>query len=673
MNTVVTKKVLVTAKNSYIGNSFASWVSKDKQIQTDFISCKNEDWKNKEFGDYDVILHVAGIAHVDAKSDMEEIYYKVNRDLTIELAEKAKNEGVEQFVFMSSMIVYGESKSEKFQINKDTVPNPSNFYGMSKLQAEQGLKKISDTNFKVAIIRAPMVYGKEAKGNYKKLSNFALKTPVFPDADNERSMLYIDNLCELIKFIILNNDQGVFYPQNKDYVKTSELVELIARFHGRTVRLTKVFNPFIKVFKSKLTRKLFGNFTYSKSLSTYPYGDYQIFNLSESILRTETKNKPDVIIIGDNALDSVGGEQESTKIILRGIKDLFPLGVIQPGIIKEPIEAISYYDVTSETRIKHLVKKPIKFLRYIFRIKGVIKSNKPKVIHTQAQVSFFIISLLKKIKMISNDIKFVHTERGLYTKYNDLIRKVFLFFINELDVFVTTTQFNMTHWEKAITAKKNNKVEFKIIENTAGLLFEEFDENLKKKNSNSNCIKIGFAGRYCDWKNWPLAEEICEKLKDVLGDKLYVEMAVGCLDEHSKQQTIDMFNRLKELLGERFNGAINIDLKQMDVFYYKLDVFILTSNYNTESFGRTLVEAMSRKNIVLTTNSGGSVEVVGNKSNVFVSSDEFSQKVLFYYNNPEEMEEEKKFNLRRVKEVYSLQNNLKKHIALYQQLSNENM
>nr|WP_245583141.1 glycosyltransferase [Paenibacillus daejeonensis] len=231
----------------------------------------------------------------------------------------------------------------------------------------------------------------------------------------------------------------------------------------------------------------------------------------------------------------------------------------------------------------------------------------------------------------------------------------------------------MTHWEKAITAKKNNKVEFKIIENTAGLLFEEFDENLKKKNSNSNCIKIGFAGRYCDWKNWPLAEEICEKLKDVLGDKLYVEMAVGCLDEHSKQQTIDMFNRLKELLGERFNGAINIDLKQMDVFYYKLDVFILTSNYNTESFGRTLVEAMSRKNIVLTTNSGGSVEVVGNKSNVFVSSDEFSQKVLFYYNNPEEMEEEKKFNLRRVKEVYSLQNNLKKHIALYQQLSNENM
>ena len=168
---------------------------------------------------------------------MKELYYKVNRDLAIEIAKKAKREGVKQFIFMSSIIVYGSSGriGERKIIDKDTKPSPVDFYGDSKLQAEKGLRALESDIFKVVILRPPMIYGKGSKGNYPKLSKAARVLPIFPDIDNERSMLHIDNLCEFIKLMIDNEESGVFFPQNKEYVKTSEMVKLIADVQGRKV------------------------------------------------------------------------------------------------------------------------------------------------------------------------------------------------------------------------------------------------------------------------------------------------------------------------------------------------------------------------------------------------------------------------------------------------------
>ncbi|MEH7378277.1 NAD-dependent epimerase/dehydratase family protein [Neobacillus drentensis] len=280
------KRILITAKNSYIGNAFTAWTSDKYTI--DFITCRTDKWGEKDFSKYDAILHVAGIAHVSTNPNMESLYYRVNRDLTIELATKAKNEGVKQFIFLSSIIVYGESSSGERVINYNTVPTPSNFYGNSKLQAEVGIKPLENDNFKVVIIRPPMIYGKGSKGNYPKLARAAQKLPIFPYIDNQRSMLHIDNLCEFIKLMIDNEESGLFFPQNNEYVNTSEMVRTIAEVHGKKVKLTTFFNPFLRVLSSKIgiINKVFGNLVYEQSISEYKQ-DYCIRSLKESIMLTE--------------------------------------------------------------------------------------------------------------------------------------------------------------------------------------------------------------------------------------------------------------------------------------------------------------------------------------------------------------------------------------------------
>jgi len=233
---------------------------------------------------------VAGIAHISSNPKMEDLYYSVNRDLTIETAKKAKLNGVKQFIFMSSIIVYGDSSpfNCKRVIDMNTIPKPSNFYGKSKLQAEEYLLSLMDDYFKVVIVRSPMIYGRGSKGNYSKLSKLARIMPVFPYIQNERSMLYIDNLCELIRLVIDNEDKGIFYPQNEEYVCTSELVKLISEVHGKKIILTKLFNPILitigKYFNA--VNKVFGNLVYEKSMSNYKK-NYRVVSLRESIIKTE--------------------------------------------------------------------------------------------------------------------------------------------------------------------------------------------------------------------------------------------------------------------------------------------------------------------------------------------------------------------------------------------------
>lgn len=283
------KNILITGVNSYVGKSFEKWVEKySDTYNISTISIRSEQWREADLSAYDVILHVAGIAHVSTDPKMEDLYYKVNRDLTIEIAKKAKAAGVHQFVFLSSIIVYGDSSSNKRVIYKDTVPNPSNFYGHSKLQAEEGIKPLESEDFKVAIIRPPMIYGKGSKGNYLKLSKAAQILPVFPNIDNERSMLHIDNLCEFLRLIVDNEESGLYFPQNSEYVKTSEMVKLIAEVHEKKIYLTRAFNPVLKVIGMKLgiVNKIFGNLVYEKSMSIYKQ-DYQIEDLRKTIELTE--------------------------------------------------------------------------------------------------------------------------------------------------------------------------------------------------------------------------------------------------------------------------------------------------------------------------------------------------------------------------------------------------
>jgi len=256
--------------------------------EIDKISVRGDAWKNEDFSIYDSIVHVAGIAHVSRDPKMEDLYYRVNRDLTIELAEKAKKENVAQFIFLSSIIVYGENIDNDGVINKDTIPKPSNFYGNSKLQAEEGITPLQDDTFNVAIIRPPMIYGKGSKGNYPKLAKLARISPIFPNIENKRSMLHIDNLSEFLKLMIDNEESGLFFPQNKEYVQTSHLVKTIAEVYGKKIWLVKLFNFILSPLRKKqgIVNKVFGDLVYDLNMSEYK-NSYHINNFRESIKKTE--------------------------------------------------------------------------------------------------------------------------------------------------------------------------------------------------------------------------------------------------------------------------------------------------------------------------------------------------------------------------------------------------
>ncbi len=268
-----------------------NWVKQwPDQYEVEELSVRGEAWKEHDFSAYDVVLHVAGIAHVSTDPSMEQEYYRVNRDLTIEVASKAKQDGVGQFIFMSSIIVYEDNGKVTF-INSDTPATPSNFYGKSKLQAEKGIRALEEETFKIAILRPPMIYGKDSKGNYRKMAQISRKIRFFPDFNNKRSMLHIDNLCELLRFIIINEDNGFFYPQNKQYSSTTEMVRQISLVHGNKIYFTKLFNPVIKITMKKINafRKIFGDLIYDQRISTYKE-NYQIRTLKESIKLTENMN-----------------------------------------------------------------------------------------------------------------------------------------------------------------------------------------------------------------------------------------------------------------------------------------------------------------------------------------------------------------------------------------------
>ena len=293
------KKVLITGANSYIGVSFEKYVKQhySSELSIETVDMIDGSWRQKDFSPYDIVYHVAGIAHADVGNVSDEVkakYYAINTDLAIETAEKAKTEGVGQFVFMSSAIVYGDSAGygKRKRITKDTEPSPANFYGDSKWQADKGVRELASDQFVVTVLRPPMIYGKGSKGNYPTLASMAKKLPIFPDVQNERSMLYIENLTEFLAQVMIRGEGGIFWPQNAEYTRTSEMVRMIAEVAGHKIAVSKAWNWVVALANMipgktrNLANKAFGNLSYDQSMSRYDF-EYRVVGLKESIERTE--------------------------------------------------------------------------------------------------------------------------------------------------------------------------------------------------------------------------------------------------------------------------------------------------------------------------------------------------------------------------------------------------
>ena len=210
------KKVLVTGKNGGISLAVAHLLA-DNGFDVENIGVRGTEWKDISFSDVDFIVHVAGV--VPKEGITADDFYIVNYKLTSALAEKAKAEGVKKFVYISSMAVYGVTPTLKKGggvVYAQTPCAPSSDYGKSKLLAEQSLEKLEDERFKTAIIRVPSVYGK-GKTEYLEQYNYSfgrLKSIPRAFTDRYKSIISVDNLCQLIYLIVKNDAEGVFCPDD---------------------------------------------------------------------------------------------------------------------------------------------------------------------------------------------------------------------------------------------------------------------------------------------------------------------------------------------------------------------------------------------------------------------------------------------------------------------------
>ncbi|WP_151950600.1 NAD-dependent epimerase/dehydratase family protein [Aliarcobacter butzleri] len=266
------KRLLITGSNGFIGNYFINKYKNKYDIKT--FSFLKDDINRLDCNSIDIVFHLSALVHQMGGASASE-YEKINVTQTLQLAKKAKESGVKHFVFMSTVKVYGEETNSKYTEN--TVCNPEDDYGKSKLKAEQELQKLEDENFKISIIRTPIVYGYGVKANIKNLINLVNKVPVLPfgKIKNKRSMVYIGNLCHLVDEIIIQKKSGIFLACDDEPLSTSKLIELIAKnldlvkrsgcgtitLREKKMYLIKIpfFETLLKILKPSFHKRLYGS------------------------------------------------------------------------------------------------------------------------------------------------------------------------------------------------------------------------------------------------------------------------------------------------------------------------------------------------------------------------------------------------------------------------------
>lgn len=282
------RNILITGDSSYIGKSFAAYLRENTAHTAEGISLRGHAWEALSFAPYGTIFHAVGLTHVKETAQNAAGYYEINRDLALAVARKAKAEGVGQFIYMSSMSVYGMDEGV---ITPRTVPDPITHYGRSKLDAEIGLRQLEDENFKVCILRPPMVYGKGCKGNYASLVSLVGKTPVFPKIENSRSVLSIGNLCAFLTLAVEEGFSGLYFPQNRERVRTTDLACWIAEGMGKKLMISRAAGLVTRglMLRSKAARKAFCSLSYEET-ETLDYC-YCIESSRESVLRSVDKRR----------------------------------------------------------------------------------------------------------------------------------------------------------------------------------------------------------------------------------------------------------------------------------------------------------------------------------------------------------------------------------------------
>lgn len=278
------KKILIYGKNSYIGEHYYQSL---KNAGNDVVIIDSFEQKPKDinFTDIEVVINVVGIAHIKISDDMEDLFYKINTDLAVNLCEEAKKHGVKHYIYMSSMNVYGDTTET---IRSRVQESPKNFYGKSKFIADQKIHAFEDDSFKVASVRPPVVYGNGCKGNFVLLQKVASFTPIFPSYENVKSMIYIEHLNNFICELVANGDGGYFHPQNSQTTSTTDTIVAIRKAMGKKTILIPGLGWLIK-FGMKIVPKVeraFADDNYALEFSKYGKNIYCNIDFQTTIDRT---------------------------------------------------------------------------------------------------------------------------------------------------------------------------------------------------------------------------------------------------------------------------------------------------------------------------------------------------------------------------------------------------
>lgn len=259
------KNILITGFNGYLARSFCNLNNEKYKFKS--FSLLSQKIETIDLKNIDTVLHCAALVHQKVQHSYER-YYDINVSYPIKLAKLAKENGVKQFIFISSVAVYGEDVEK---IDENTRCNPITPYGKSKFEAEKQLLELNDKNFIVSIIRPPMIYGKNAPGNIDSLVKLVRKISIIPlgQINNKRSFIYIDNLCYIIDELITQEKEGIFLASDDNALSTSVLIELIAKNLDKKIYLIKIpfFESLLKLLKPSFHKRLYSNFEINNTIS----------------------------------------------------------------------------------------------------------------------------------------------------------------------------------------------------------------------------------------------------------------------------------------------------------------------------------------------------------------------------------------------------------------------
>lgn len=372
-----------------------------------------------------------------------------------------------------------------------------------------------------------------------------------------------------------------------------------------------------------------------------------------------------IVYLSDVSLDIVGGAQESMKIIMNGLEKEFEFHMITPSSSKKVKNQIILDNYTNFV-LKGKTKGEL--MKLLFEIRSEINKIKPDIIHVQMPSTMILVNILKTFRLISSKIKLIYTDRGVLDKYGNMTQKLIKRFSKNFTYIVTTTYNNRKIYKKNNIGNEEKLI---VIPNTAGDLFDTYDPNVRVKireqyNVLDDEIVIGFSGRYSPDKNWPLAVEIIKELEKRYKFKVVITIGTD-RSEKEEQEVNAIIKQLEDLIGkEQLIALINVPIEKMNEIFYLSDIFILTSI--KESFGRTAVEAMARKNVAYGTRIDGLEEVIHFEENKYTLVEELIKKMEENLISPEKLNHEKIKFYNHYLNNYNTKKCLNSHKEMYDSL-----